>query len=137
VVIVAGGIGIGVQITDNTPSPTTVSEIMAAPDMHSTTLDVPGGGTATTAFSPSEDAAVLTMNGVTPPSPDQVYQMWLVSPDGSTMTPKGTMAPADVKPTTQVVLDNIGPNTKLAFTIEPPGGSTQPTGDPFAIIPLV
>lgn len=63
--------------------------------------------------------------------------MWLVSPDGSTMTPKGTMAPADVKPTTQVVLDNIGPNTKLAFTIEPPGGSTQPTGDPFAIIPLV
>lgn len=65
-VIVAGGIGIGVQITDNTPSPTTVSEIMAAPDMHSTTLDVPGGGTATTAFSPSEDAAVLTMNGVTP-----------------------------------------------------------------------
>ena len=136
VVIVVGGIGIGSRINDNPASPNTVSEIMAAPDVHTTTLDVPGGGTATTAFSPSEDAAVLTMNGVTPPSPDKVYQMWLVENE-TTMTPAGTMAPADVKPTTQVVLDGIGSNTKLAFTVEPPGGSTQPTSPPFAVIPLV
>lgn len=138
VVVVVGGIGIGSRITDNPASPDTVSEIMAAPDVHSTTLDVPGGGTATTSFSPSEDAAVLTMNGVTPPSPDTVYQMWLVPPtDGNAMIPMGTMTPADVKPTTQVVLDGIGPNTKLAFTVEPAGGSAQPTTPPFAIIPLV
>ena len=136
VVVVVGGIGIGVQASDNTPPPNTVSEIMAAPDMHSTTLDVPGGGTATTAYSPSEDAAVLTMNNVTPPSPDTVYQMWLVDND-TTMTPAGTMSRSDVKPTTQVVLDDIGPNTKVAFTVEPPGGSPQPTSDLFAIIPLI
>ncbi|OYD69021.1 anti-sigma factor [Rhodococcus sp. OK302] len=134
-VIVVGGIGIGFQVSDNTPSPNTASEIMAAPDVHSTTLDVPGGGTATTVYSPSEDAAVLTMNNVTPPSPDTVYQMWLVEDD--TMTPAGTMSPSDVKPTTQVVLDGIGSNTKLAFTVEPPGGSPQPTGQPFAMIPLI
>ncbi|NMM87889.1 anti-sigma factor [Rhodococcus sp. SRB_17] len=135
VVVVVGGIGIGVQFGDNTPSPNTASEIMAAPDVHSTTLDVPGGGTATTVYSPSEDAAVLTMNNVTPPSPNKVYQMWLVEDD--TMTPAGTMSPSDVKPTTQVVLDGIGSHTKLAFTVEPPGGSPQPTGQPFAIIPLI
>ncbi|MCJ0905110.1 anti-sigma factor [Rhodococcus sp. ARC_M6] len=135
VVVVVGGIGIGVKVSDNTPSPNTASEIMAAPDVHSTTLDVPGGGTATTVYSPSEDAAVLTMNNVTPPSPDTVYQMWLVEDD--TMTPAGTMSPTDVKPTTQVVLDGIGSNTKLAFTVEPPGGSPQPTGQPFAMIPLI
>ena len=136
VVVVVSGIGIGVQASDNTPSPNTASEIMAAPDVHSTTLDVPGGGTATTVYSPSEDAAVLTMNNVTPPSPDTVYQMWLVEND-TTMTPAGTMSPSDVKPTTQVVLDGIGSNTKLAFTVEPPGGSPQPTGQPFAMIPLI
>lgn len=134
VIIVVGGIGIGTQI-NNPSSPNTVSDIMAAPDVHSTTLDVPGGGTATTVFSPSEDAAVLTMTNVTPPSPDKVYQMWLVEND-ITMTPAGTMTPDDVLPTTQVVLDNIGSNTKLAFTVEPPGGSLQPTSDPFAVIPL-
>ncbi|MDI9918174.1 anti-sigma factor [Rhodococcus sp. IEGM 1379] len=136
-VIVVSGIGIGVQASDNTPSPNTVSEIMAAPDVRTTTLDIPGGGTATTAFSPSEDAAVLTMNNVTPPSADKVYQMWLVAPDGVTMTPAGTMAPGDVKPATQVVLDGVGTNTRLAFTVEPAGGSTTPTDDPFAIIPLI
>ncbi|MDF2471522.1 MAG: anti-sigma-K factor RskA, partial [Rhodococcus erythropolis] len=76
---------------------------------------------------------------VTPPSPDTVYQMWLVpgDTDDTTMIPMGTMAPSDVKPTTQVVLDGIGPNTKLAFTVEPPGGSQQPTSEPFATIPLI
>ncbi|MDI9918848.1 anti-sigma factor, partial [Rhodococcus sp. IEGM 1379] len=76
------------------------------------------------------------MNNVTPPSADKVYQMWLVEND-TTMTPAGTMSPADVKPATQVVLDGIGTNTKLAFTVEPPGGSLQPTSQPFAIIPLI
>ena len=102
-------------------------------------VKIPGGGSATTLFSPSEDAAVLVMNDVTPPSPDTVYQMWLVpgDTDDTTMIPMGTMAPGDVKPTTQVVLDGIGPNTKLAFTVEPPGGSQQPTSEPFATIPLI
>lgn len=137
VVVVVGAIGIGVQASDSTPSANTVSEIMAAPDVHSTTLDVPGGGTATTVYSPSENAAVLTMNNVTPPSADTVYQMWLVAPDGVTMTGKGTMSPADVTTTTQVVLEGIGTNTRLAFTVEPAGGSPRPTSDPFAVIPLI
>ncbi|KZF17721.1 anti-sigma factor [Rhodococcus sp. EPR-134] len=139
VAILVGGIGIGRTLSDDTPPQNAASEIMAAPDVHATTRDIPGGGSATTLFSPSEDAAVLVMNDVTPPSPDTVYQMWLVpgDTDDTTMIPMGTMAPGDVKPTTQVVLDGIGPNTKLAFTVEPPGGSQQPTSEPFATIPLI
>ncbi|MGC0365193.1 anti-sigma-K factor RskA [Rhodococcus sp. 27YEA15] len=132
--ILAGGIGIGARIagTDAPQNPTAV--IMAAPDLRAVTRDIPGGGSATTMFAPSKDAAVLVMNDVTPPSPDSVYQMWLV--DGDKMTSMGTMTDADVAPTTTVVLDGIGNNTDLAFTVEPPGGSTEPTGAPFAVIPL-
>jgi anti-sigma-K factor RskA len=35
------------------------------------------------------------------------------------------------------VLDNLGESTKLAFTVEPGSGSTQPTGPLIAELPLL
>ena len=42
VAILVGGIGIGRTLSDNTPPPNPASEIMAAPDVHATTRDIPG-----------------------------------------------------------------------------------------------
>lgn len=133
--VLAGGGVIVRQVTDTSSSPGTAEEVIAASDMHKVTSDVPGGGSATAMYSKAKNAVVLVMKDVTPPSSDTVYQMWLVSDAGS-MVPAGTMTPADVRPETTVVLDAIGTMTKLAFTVEPPGGSPQPTSAPFAVLQL-
>jgi anti-sigma-K factor RskA len=44
---------------------------------------------------------------------------------------------ASVAPSTTAVLPDLGSSQSLAFTVEPPGGSQQPTSPVFAQLPLV
>ncbi|NKT22498.1 anti-sigma factor [Rhodococcus hoagii] len=134
VVLLVGGVVIGRQLTETPPATPVTAQILAASDMHSVTAEIPGGGTATTMYSKEANAAMLVMNGVTPPKPDTVYQMWLVR--GDEPVPAGTMGPDQVSPTTTAVLEGIDGATQLGFTVEPPGGSWYPTGTMFASIPL-
>jgi anti-sigma-K factor RskA len=46
------------------------------------------------------------------------------------------MTDADVEPVTTAVLSGITTADALAFTVEPPGGSTQPTSAPVAQLSL-
>ncbi|MFB1294969.1 anti-sigma factor domain-containing protein [Mycobacterium sp. pW049] len=117
------------------PTPTTAEEIFAAPDVRTVSGEIPGGGTATVVFSREENAGVLVMNNVTPPQTGTVYQMWLIDSEGP--HPAGTMDSEQVAPSTTAVLSDLGTSQTLAFTVEPPGGSQQPTSPVFAQLPLV
>ena len=61
--------------------------------------------------------------------------MWLIDDDGPHSA--GTMDAKAVAPSTTAVLPDLGESPTLAFTVEPPGGSAQPTSQPFAELPLV
>lgn len=134
---VALGLGaVGVGLTLRPPAPqSTAQQVFAAPDVHTVSGAIPAGGTATVVFSRNRDAGVLVMNDVPPPSPGSVYQMWLVSDSGATSA--GTMDDKSVAPSTTAVLTNLGTSTKLRFTLEPGTGSTQPTGQVIAELPLI
>ena len=69
-----------------------------------------------------------------PPQPGTVYQMWLVDADGAHSA--GTMDAGAVAPSTTAVIPDLGSSNALAFTVEPPGGSPQPTSPVFAELPL-
>lgn len=134
---VAIGLGaVGVGLTLRPPAPqSTAQQVFAAADVHTVSGAIPAGGTATVVFSRDRNAGVLVMNDVPPPSPGSVYQMWLVSDSGATSA--GTMDDKSVAPSTTAVLTNLGTSTKLRFTLEPGTGSTQPTGQVIAELPLV
>lgn len=132
VALLAGGVVIGRQLGD-TPAPATADQILDASDVQISSRDLPTGGTAMAMYSRAQDAAILVMKDVTPPSSDTVYQMWLIGESGSPVS-AGMMTSDDVSPTTTVLLDDIGTMSALALTVEPPGGSAQPTSDPFATI---
>lgn len=117
------------------PGPSTEQQIFAASDVRTVSGTLPAGGTATLVFSRDRDAGVLVMNNVPPPSEGTVYQMWLVDTAGATSA--GTMDTQAVAPSTTAVLPDLGNSTELAFTVEPGTGSTQPTGQIFARLPLV
>ena len=131
VVIAIAGIGVATQIGQGTPP--TSAQVLAAEDVRTTSGSIEGGGTATVVYSKDVDAGVLVMNNVAPPTDGTVYQMWLIGPDGATAA--GTMTPDDVAPSTTAVLEGISDATALGFSVEPEGGSTQPTSI-FAELPL-
>jgi anti-sigma-K factor RskA len=116
------------------PTPSTAEQVFAAPDVRTISGEIPGGGTATVVFSREQNSGVLVMNNVPPPQPGTVYQMWLVDADGSHSA--GTMDAEAVAPSTTAVLPDLGSSRALAFTVEPPGGSTRPTTPVFAELPL-
>lgn len=127
-------VGIGLANRPAPQQPSTAQQVFAAPDVHTISGGIPGGGTATVVFSRDKNAGVLVMNNVPPPSPGTVYQMWLVSDTGETSA--GTMDDKAVSPSTTAVLNNLGTSKALKFTVEPGTGSTAPTGQVVAELPL-
>ena len=134
VVIGLGALGVGYALRPTAPGPSTAEQVFAAPDVRTVSGEIPGGGTATVVFSRERDSGVLVMNNVPPPAPGTVYQLWLVDSDGSHSA--GTMDAEAVAPSTTAELPDLGASRALAFTIEPAGGSTQPTSPAFAELPL-
>jgi anti-sigma-K factor RskA len=132
-VVGAGALGVGLALRP-APSSSPAEQVFAAPDVRTVSGDIPGGGFATVVFSREKDAGVLVMNNVTPPQRGTVYQMWLIDAAGPHSA--GTMDATAVAPSTTAVLPDLGDSKALAFTVEPPGGSQQPTGQPFAQLPL-
>jgi anti-sigma-K factor RskA len=133
VVIGLGALGVGLALR---PAPTvsTAEQVFAAPDVRTVFGDIPGGGTATVVFSREKNAGVLVMNNVPPPQTGTVYQMWLINDEGPHSA--GTMDAQAVAPSTTAVLPDLDGSSTLAFTVEPPGGSPQPTTEPFAALRL-
>ncbi|CAN5780116.1 anti-sigma-K factor RskA [soil metagenome] len=130
-----GAVGIGIAVRPTAPTTSTAQEIFSAPDVRTISGAIPTGGTATLVFSHDRDAGVLVMNNVPPPTEGTVYQMWLVDDKGATSA--GVMDAKAVSPSTTAVLPDLGDSTALAFTVEPGGGSPQPTGEIFAKLPII
>jgi anti-sigma-K factor RskA len=133
-VIGLGAVGIGIAVRPEPPTTSTAQQVFAAPDVHTVSGAIPGGGTATVVFSRAKNAGVLVMNDVPKPAPGTVYQMWLVGSNGDTSA--GTMDDKAVTPSTTAVLPDLGNSTALKFTVEPGTGSTRPTGQVVAELPL-
>jgi anti-sigma-K factor RskA len=132
-VIGLGALGVGMALRP-APSPSTAEQVFAASDVRTVSGEIPTGGTATVVFSREKNAGVLVMNNVAPPEAGTVYQMWLINDAGPHSV--GTMDPQAVAPSTTAVLPDLDGSTTLAFTVEPPGGSPQPTSQPFAKLSL-
>ncbi|MFY2790485.1 anti-sigma factor domain-containing protein [Rhodococcus sp. KRD162] len=124
VIVAVGGVVVVTQTMGNDAQPSQVEQIVAAPDARQATADFPGGGTATVSYSLSRDAVVVTLDGVPQPPPGRAYQMWFV--DG---TPRsaGVMTDEEITSKSGTVVDGLGAATNFAFSLEPAGGSPQPT----------
>jgi anti-sigma-K factor RskA len=133
VAIGLSAVGVGLALRPAN-APSTAAQVIAAPDVRTTSAPIPTGGTATVVYSREKNAGVLVMNNVQPPPPGTVYQMWLLNSQGARSA--GTMDSKAISPSTTAALPNLGNSTALAFTVEPGAGSPQPTGEVFAKLPL-
>ncbi|WP_068269488.1 anti-sigma factor [Aldersonia kunmingensis] len=133
VIAIAAGVAISQLGTDDADA-TSQSEILAAPDIQTFTGAITGGGTAVVKLSKDENAAVLSFLDVAEPNTGNVYQVWKMPPTGNPIS-AGVIEPGQLPDeSTGLIIDDLGDATALAFSVEPPGGSPQPTTTPFGLV---
>ncbi|MEX1038189.1 MAG: anti-sigma factor [Acidimicrobiia bacterium] len=102
-------------------------QILTATDVVLVSLHAPTGVSATFAFSPQLGLGVFSAEGLDPVDPSEVYELWTISSDGA--SPAGTFRPDPQGGTSQLVSGDLREVEALGVTIEPAGGSEQPTGE--------
>ncbi|GAA2159790.1 putative zinc finger protein [Humibacillus xanthopallidus] len=114
----------------STTAPTVAEQVRSAPDAKtSSNVALPGGGTATVVRSPSLGKAVVITSDLPSAPAGKVYQLWLQDKSGH-FTSAGLMAAAGDQ---TVVLQGDAADAQAAgITVEPAGGSEQPTSNPIA-----
>lgn len=122
-VVVAVG---GVTVAQNLQPSSIQEQVLQADDVQREEVEIGETGTAVLAFSESQDAAVVTLDGVPSPPDGKVYQMWRVPADGASPESLGTMTGEDVAHT-ELAIEGINTYSSLAITVEPEGGSETPT----------
>lgn len=136
VVLLAGG-GVLVQrAIVPSPEQTEASQfaaLSAAPDVEHHQSSVAGGGTATVLWSDHQHTAAVVLAGERTVPSGKVLQVWCLA--GGSTTSAGVYQPA---PGHTYEMLQCSPKTgdRVGVTVEPAGGSKQPTSTPIATIPL-
>ena len=130
-VVAAGGAWVAEQWLDESPT----EQVVQAEDAqrHSAPTD---GGQLVVVTSAARDRAVITLpDDVESPEREQVYQAWFIGEDGSARS-AGVLSQDALEGREALLTGSPRGAKAVALTVEPAGGSTQPTQDPFAIVPL-
>lgn len=106
----------------------TVAEALARPGAELVAQDVTGGGRAVAVL--SEDTSVFAARGLSALPEDEDYQLWVVL-DGAA-TSQGVLTVAEGETSAEV--EELPAGAVLAMTVEPAGGSPQPTSDPVVAL---
>lgn len=104
--------------------------VLAAEDAQRVVVDLGERGRATVTRSESLRKAVIETEDMAPAPRGKVYELWLQSPEGE-FAPAGLMPRG---PDQTVVLEGDAARAAgVGITIEPAGGSPQPTSEPIAL----
>ncbi|MGW2561598.1 anti-sigma factor [Streptomyces sp. NPDC001514] len=107
-----------------------VAEVLAAPDVAFRTQPLADGGTGTLAVSRSENAAAFIAYELPPLPADKTYQLWF--DDDGTFRPAGLIG-GTAEHHLRVLDGPVGDATAVGITVEPAGGSPQPTTPPLGM----
>lgn len=110
-----------------------LSAVLAAPDARSRTVRLADGAEGTVVVSASRDRAVFLAAGMAEPPGGKVYQLWF--DEHGVMRDAGLMDP---RRTSQAVVlrGTVDGASAMGITVEPAGGSKEPTSQPVALLPF-
>jgi anti-sigma factor RsiW len=111
-----------------------INSVLTAPDARFLSARTATGGLATVVVSASRRDLAVAVADLRPLPDGEVYQLWLIGPP---RTRSAGLLPAAVSGRAGPVLaTGLAPGDKLGMTIEPAGGTTQPTTSPLMVLPL-
>ncbi|WP_144711375.1 anti-sigma factor domain-containing protein [Curtobacterium pusillum] len=146
VVFLGVGLGVGTSFgpsngpgTGTTQASSGLDRIYAASDFKRTTAKVTGGGTATVVWSNSLGKSAVILDGVAAAPKDKTYELWYIGSEGT----GGKISSAGLVDGVadgvhSAVLTGTKPHgATIGMTVEPAGGSEQPTTTPIMAVPTV
>lgn len=109
-------------------------DVLEAPDAVRSTERL-GPSTVTVVTSASLARSVLVAEEMDAAPQGRAYQLWFVHEDGSAVS-AGLMPPVTSESTTLLLEGHPDDAIAVGLTVEPSGGSQQPTSEPIVAVPL-
>lgn len=109
-------------------------EVLAAPDATIVSAGDAQGIPGTLVVSVARGEAMFVADDLPAPPSERTYQMWLIGEDGA--TPAGEFDPDPLGRASHLVSGDLATTAAVGVTIEPLGGSPQPTTDPVLVLEL-
>ncbi len=118
---------------NSTSTLSAADQVLAASDAKRFEIKFDDGATATVVRSLSQGRAVLVTRNMAAPPEGKAFELWLQDEQGS-MIPAGLMTRAGDH---KILLKGDAANaTGVGITVEPAGGSPEPTSEPIALFDL-
>jgi anti-sigma-K factor RskA len=111
-----------------------ISLLLSAPEAKLLTYPVTHGGVATVVLAADRHELAVVTTGLPALPAGKVYQLWLIGKP--TITSAGLLPPAKDGQTPAVLATGVVKGDTLGLTVEPAGGSAQPTTKPILALPL-
>lgn len=143
VVFLGVGLGVGTNVfPSNEPGPGTtqasggLDRIYAASDFKRTTAKVTGGGTATVVWSHELGKSAVILDGVKAAPEGKTYELWYIGSegDGGKINAAGLVDHVSDGVHSKVLSGTLAKGVTIGMTVEPAGGSEQPTTTPIMAV---
>ncbi|QQQ73478.1 anti-sigma factor [Saccharothrix sp. 6-C] len=111
-----------------------MAELLSAPDAKLVRGDVTGGGTGTVVASSAKGQVLFLGQGLARLPEDRTYQLWLIGAEGPRPAGLLTSSAGSAEP---LLASGFTGREAVGLTVEPRGGSPQPTTPTVVVLPLV
>ena len=111
-----------------------INAVLSAPGVRVLSQVSTSGGTATVVLAAERHELAVVTTGLPALPSGKVYQLWLIGKP--TITSAGLLPPAKDGQTPAVLATGVVKGDTLGLTVEPAGGSAQPTTKPILALPL-
>jgi anti-sigma-K factor RskA len=119
------------QVQTSQQSAAQLQRVLTAPDAKVVRSRVSEGGQARLVVSRQQSTALFLASGMDAAPRSKAYQLWLIGPGGARSV--GLVTPAS-DGTARASLSELGDAREVGMTVEPAGGSQQPTSDPVVLV---
>lgn len=109
-----------------------MAALAAASDAQQTTTPVAGGGEVTLVSSVEQGRSAILADGLSELGDEQTYELWYIDEAGASSA--GTFDVAGSDEAWRILEGDFAPGIAVGITVEPAGGSPQPTTEPVAVI---
>ena len=123
------------QLSTETAQQREVAAVLTAPGARLVTARTSVGGAATVVVAASLHRLIFTSDGLPALSDSRVYQLWVLGPHG-TAASAGLLARLPNGKTVPQLAGGLAPGDQIGVTVEPAGGTRQPTTTPIVLIKL-
>jgi anti-sigma factor RsiW len=116
-----------------------IAAVLAAPDVTTATGQVTSGGAVTVLLSADKRELVVSTRGLAAVPAGKTYELWLIGPSSTQKTAirrAGLLPPAVAGLTTPALASGLVSGDELGMTVEPAGGTNQPTTTPILLLSL-